>query len=176
MFDQHEQQHKATILVRQPPTDQIHPFWNDMFYSQKRAPCELSHAFVHSQGNEELPSDKTQVKHMSFWRRLLGWNRCAHNRLPLLKHRSVVVIVLHNCIIVLHLYMFGMKFTCKWRFPPSLVRIVTCNDDIISMFPPLLVLPFKNQNKPHLPTWSSITLPKHFWEQRWCQDSLTNYS
>ena len=34
-----------------------------MFYSQKRAPCELSHAFVHSQGNEDL----TEESKDTFW-------------------------------------------------------------------------------------------------------------
>jgi hypothetical protein len=34
-----------------------------MFYSQKRAPCELSHAFVHSQGNEDLTKESKDT----FW-------------------------------------------------------------------------------------------------------------
>jgi hypothetical protein len=44
------------------------------------------------------------VKHMSSWRRLFRWNRCAHNRLPLLKHLSLVATILLGDIFSLCIY------------------------------------------------------------------------
>jgi len=85
------------------------------------------------------------LKHISSWRRLFLWNRHAHNHLPFLKHLKCCSDYLAwGYIILMQLYTFEMKFTCKWSFPITISH-GTCNNDIPSMFPLLLVLPFKNQ-------------------------------
>ena len=115
------------------------------------------------------------LKQMSSRRRLFLWNRCAHTPSSIsqvskccsdyLAWGYIFPLQLNNYTTI-HIWD---EIHVQVALPPSLVRMVTYNDNIISMFPPLLVHSFKNQ------ITLSVREQEVFWDLAcWLQNNLGN--